>query len=53
MSQTLLHRVSIRPGHLDAWLATWPEQVRLREQHGFTHLQAYLCLLYTSPSPRD
>ena len=42
MSQTLLHRVSIRPGHLDAWLATWPEQVRLREQHGFTHLQAYL-----------
>jgi hypothetical protein len=39
---TLLHRVSIRPRHLDAWLATWPEQVRLREKHGFTHLQAYV-----------
>lgn len=42
MPQTLLHRVSIRPRHLDAWMSTWPQQVALRQRHGFTHLQAYL-----------
>ena len=37
-----LHRVSIRPRHLDDWLATWPQQLHDLQRHGFTHHQAYL-----------
>lgn len=56
---TLLHRHSIKPGHLDAWLAAWPEQVQLRRRHGFAPLQAYLqehaepklTWLYSHPDP--
>ena len=37
-----LHRVSIRPRHLDEWLRTWPEQLRALHEHGFVHHRAYL-----------
>jgi hypothetical protein len=40
--QAFLHRFSIRPRHLDAYLEVWPLEVRLRQRHGFVHLQAYL-----------
>lgn len=39
---TLLHRFTIKPGHLDAWLELWPQEVALRRAHGFTMHQAYL-----------
>lgn len=42
MARTLLQRVSIRPRHLDAWLALWPREVALRRRHGFESHQAYL-----------
>lgn len=37
-----LHRYSIRPRHLADWLARWPDELRLREQHGFRTARAYL-----------
>lgn len=33
---TVLHRFTVRPGHLDRWLAIWPDEVALRRRHGFT-----------------
>lgn len=32
----LLHRFTVKPGHLDHWLETWPAEVTLRRRHGFT-----------------
>lgn len=39
---TYLHRFSIKPGHLDAYLEMWPQEVSLRRRHGFVLHQAYL-----------
>lgn len=57
--QMLLHRFSIRPRHLDAWLELWPREVELRARHGFVHHRAYLqehaepklTWLYSHPDP--
>ncbi|MFT4295865.1 MAG: hypothetical protein QM582_10685 [Micropruina sp.] len=59
MAQMFLHRVSIRPRHLDAWLSLWPSEVALRRRHGYTPHQAYLqehaepklSWLYSHPDP--
>lgn len=55
----LLHRFSVKPGHLDAYLELWPEVVELRIRHGFAVHQAYLethaepkiTWLYSHPEP--
>ena len=57
--QMLLHRFSIRPRHLDAYLELWPREVELRTRHGFVHHRAYLqehaepklTWLYAHPQP--
>ena len=59
MGRTFLHRVSVRPRHLDAWLALWPREVVLRRRHGYESHQAYLqpyaepklSWLYSHPDP--
>ena len=59
MDTMFLHRVSIRPRHLDAWLALWPAEVALRRRHGFVPHQGYLqehaepklTWLYSHPDP--
>lgn len=38
----LLQRYTIRPRHLDQWRETWPEEVALRREHGFTAHRAFL-----------
>ncbi len=58
MSQ-LLQRRTIRPRHLDQWRQTWPEEVRLRREHGFspqrafleTHAEPKLTWLFTHDDP--
>ncbi|NLE97642.1 MAG: hypothetical protein GX596_06600 [Propionibacterium sp.] len=37
-----LHRFTVRPRHLDAFLELWPEAVELRRRHGFQTHQAYV-----------
>lgn len=52
----LLHRVNIRPGHLDAWRELWPEEVGLLAEHGLasegafleTHAEPKLTWLYST-----
>ncbi|WP_203567531.1 hypothetical protein [Aestuariimicrobium ganziense] len=39
---TILHRHSVKPGHLDPWRALFVREVELRRRHGFTTLRAYL-----------
>lgn len=39
---TWLHRFSIRPRHLEAYLDLWPEELALRAGHGFTLRRAFL-----------
>lgn len=41
MSQ-LLQRRTIKPRHLDQWRQTWPEEVTLRREHGFSPQRAFL-----------
>ncbi|MFT3833363.1 MAG: hypothetical protein QM711_08590 [Micropruina sp.] len=41
-TRMFLHRVSIRPRHLQPWLQLWPAEVALRSRNGFTTHQAYL-----------
>lgn len=41
-STTLLHRVNLKPGHLDAWRVIWPDEVALRTEHGFASVGAFL-----------
>lgn len=56
---TLLHRFTVKPGHLDQWLAIWPDEVALRRRHGFTvHLgfvetdaEPKVTWLYSHPEP--
>ncbi|MFT3876087.1 MAG: hypothetical protein QM708_06670 [Propioniciclava sp.] len=38
----LLHRFTVKPRHLDDWLARWPEVRALRERHGFVLHQGYV-----------
>ena len=46
-------------GNTEEWWLSIPEDVRPRKDQPFYHLLAeneeteYICLLYTSPSPRD
>lgn len=52
----LLHRVNIKPGHLDAWRELWPEEVALFAEHGLasegafleTHAEPKLTWLYST-----
>lgn len=39
---TLLHRFTVKPGHLDQWLAVWPDEVAVRRRHGFTVHQGFV-----------
>lgn len=56
---TLLHRFTVRPGHLDDWLAVWPDEVALRRDHGFAVHRAFvetdaepkITWLYSHPEP--
>lgn len=56
---TLLHRFTVKPGHLDDWLALWPEEVALRRRHGFdvhrgfveTDAEPKVTWLYSHPDP--
>lgn len=55
----VLHRFSIRPGHLDAYLELLPRVIELRVRHGFatrrlfleTHAEPKLTWLYSHPTP--
>ncbi|QLQ16692.1 MAG: hypothetical protein HZY73_14705 [Micropruina sp.] len=55
----LLHRFTVRPRHLDAFLAAWPDEVALRRRHGFTVHRAFVetiaepkfTWLYSHPTP--
>lgn len=38
----LLHRFTVKPGHLDPWLALWPEEVALRRRHGYAVHRAFV-----------
>ncbi|MFZ2165246.1 MAG: hypothetical protein WAV45_07260 [Propionibacteriaceae bacterium] len=38
----LLHRFTVKPGHLDAYLALWPDEVALRRRHGFDFRRAFV-----------
>lgn len=57
--RTLLHRFTVKPGHLDQWLALWPEEVALRRHHGYTVHRGFVetdaepkvSWLYTHPEP--
>lgn len=59
MADMLLHRFTVRPRHLPAYLQVWPDEVVLRRRHGFTVHQAYLetdaepklTWLYSHPEP--
>ena len=55
----VLHRFTVRPGHLDAWLDSWPELVAARRRAGFTWHRAFVetdaepkvTWLYSHPDP--
>ncbi len=55
-----LHRFSIKPRHLPAYLELWPEEVALRTAFGFTvrrafvqeHAEPKLTYLYEHPDPQ-
>lgn len=55
----VLHRFTVRPGHLDAWLESWPGLVAARERAGFTWHRAFVetdaepkvTWLYSHPDP--
>lgn len=57
----VLHRFSVKPRHLDAYLDILPRAVALRERHGFTshrlfletHAEPKLTWLYSHPAPGD
>ncbi len=59
--QAVLHRHSIKPGHLDYWLQLWPDQVALWRRHGFVshraflqeHAEPKLTWLYSHPAPSE
>lgn len=40
--RAVLHRHSIKPGHLDAWRALWPRQAAIWQRHGFVTHRAFL-----------
>lgn len=56
---TLLHRFTVKPGHLDQWLTIWPEEVALRRHHGYivhrgfveTDAEPKVSWLYSHPDP--
>ena len=56
---TVLHRFSIKPGHLTQYLPLWAEEVTVRRRHGFTvhrafletHAEPKLTMLYSHPDP--
>ena len=56
---TVLHRFSIKPGHLADYLPIWADEVRVRRRHGFvvhrafleTHAEPKLTVLYSHPDP--
>lgn len=56
---TFLHRFTVRPGHLDAYVEVWAEEVAVRRRHGFTMHRAFvetdaepkLTWLYSHPDP--
>lgn len=37
-----LQRFSVKPHHLDAWLALWPQTIAVRRRHGFTLHRAFV-----------
>ena len=39
---TLLHRVSVKPGHVDRWRPLWDEERALCAEHGFVSHRAFL-----------
>jgi hypothetical protein len=39
---TLLHRFTVKPHHLDAYLAIWPDEVDVRRRHGFEVHRAFV-----------
>lgn len=39
---TTLQRFTVRPGHLDAWLAVWPREVAARRRNGFVLHRAFV-----------
>lgn len=59
MDPLILHRFSIKPGHLEEWRVLWQELVELRRAHGFTTHRAFLetqaepklTWLYSHPDP--
>lgn len=56
---TLLHRFTVKPHHLDAYLPLWAEEVAVRRRHGFETHRAFfetdaepkLTWLYSHPEP--
>ena len=38
----LLHRFTVKPGHLDAYLDVWPDEVGLLRGHGYTVHRAFV-----------
>lgn len=58
---TLLHRFTVKPGHLDTWLTIWPDEVTLRRRHGFVVHQGFVetdaepkvTWLYSHPDPEE
>ncbi|MGC3995578.1 MAG: hypothetical protein QM779_15905 [Propionicimonas sp.] len=56
---TLLHRFSVKPHHLDAYLPVWEQEVAVRTDHGFQMHRAFvetdaepkLTWLYSHPDP--
>lgn len=57
--QFVMHRFTVKPGHLDAWLAAWPALAGVREAVGFTWHRAFVetdaepkvTWLYSHPDP--
>ncbi|MFT4108388.1 hypothetical protein [Propionicimonas sp.] len=58
---TFLHRFSVKPHHLDAYLPLWEQEVAVRTDHGFETHRAFvetdaepkLTWLYSHPEPAD
>lgn len=39
---TVLHRFTVKPHHVDTYLALWPEEVAVRRRHGFEMHRAFV-----------
>ena len=56
---TLLHRVSVKPHHVEQWRGLWDEERALRAEHGFVSRRAFLenlaepklTWIYSHPDP--